>query len=314
MKRLGLGILVAVGLLALLAPVVSPTAPWVQHRSHPLAPPMAPRLAMADDTWRPHVQRLTLRDRLTHTYETGGVLPLAWFTDGTVVRSADPAHPLLWLGSDVLGRDVWARLVHGARWSLGLAATAVGGATALGALVGLVAGWRSGITDQALMRATDIAIALPALYVVLLFRASLPLVLEPGALFLLMAVVLTLAGWPSVARGVRAVVAVERQRDYVLASRAMGAGSWHVLRRHLLPAVLPFLATQAVLLLPSFIVAEATLSFIGLGFAEPTPSWGTLLRDTFNVPMLREAPWLLAPAGAIALVTVAANLVREGPP
>jgi peptide/nickel transport system permease protein len=92
----------------------------------------------------------------------------------------------------------------------------------------------------------------------------------------------------------------------------MGATGGRIVTRHLLPSILPFLGTQAVLLLPAFIVAEATLSFIGLGFAEPTPSWGTLLSDTFDVRVLREAPWLLAPAVAIALVTVAANLVREG--
>jgi peptide/nickel transport system permease protein len=311
--RVGLGILGAVGLLALLAPVVSPSAPSAQHPTHPLAPPMLPRVRLASgEGWRPHVARLTLTDMNTQAYALGPPLPLAWLAEGTLVRSADARHPLLWLGSDWLGRDVWSRLVHGARYSMGLATLAVVGATVLGAGVGLLAGWRGGVVDTVLMRVTDLFIVLPALYVVLLFRASLPLVLEPSTLFLLMAGVLALAGWPSVARGVRAIVASEREREYVLAARAMGATGWRIVTRHLLPSTLPFLGTQAVLLLPAFIVAEATLSFIGLGFAEPTPSWGTLLSDTFDVRVLREAPWLLAPAVAIALVTVAANLVREG--
>lgn len=312
--RLGLGILGVVGLLALLAPAVSPSAPSAQHvTTHPFAPPMVPRLRLADgEGWRPHVARLTLTDRLTATYTRGSALPLAWFVEGTLVRSADARHPLLWLGSDRLGRDVWTRLVYGARYSLGLAALAVVGATMIGAAVGLLAGWRGGVLDAVLMRLTDLFIVLPALYVVLLFRASLPLVMEPSTLFLLMAGVLALAGWPSVARGVRSIVAVEREREYVLAARVMGASGWRIVSRHLLPSTLPFLGTQAVLLLPAFIVAEATLSFIGLGFAEPTPTWGTLLGDTFSVRVLRDAPWLLAPAVAIALVTVAANLVREG--
>ena len=311
--RLGIGILAVVGLLALLAPAVSPSAPSAQHLTHPFAPPMLPRIRLANgEGWRPHVARLTLTDKLQLTYAHGPPLPLDWFAEGTLVRSADARHPLLWLGSDMLGRDVWTRLVYGARYSLGLAALAVVGATAIGAGVGLLAGWRGGVVDTVLMRLTDLFIVLPALYVVLLFRASFPLVMEPSALFLLMAGVLALAGWPSVARGVRSIVAVEREREYVLAARVMGASGWRIVTRHLLPSTLPFLGTQAVLLLPAFIAAEATLSFIGLGFAEPTPSWGTLLRDTFSVRVLRDAPWLLAPAVAIALVTVAANLVREG--
>lgn len=313
MRRIGLGILLLVAALATCAPFVSPSLPSAQHVSHQLAPPMWPRVRSATGDWvAPHVPRLTLVDRLALTYVRDGALPLAWFADGTLVRSGAADHPLLLLGSDMLGRDVWTRLVYGARLSLGLAAAAVAGATALGALVGLVAGWRGGFVDRALMHVTDLVIVLPALYVVLLFRAALPLVLEPATLFLLMAVVLALAGWPSVARGVRAIVVAEREREYVLAAIALGASGWRVLSRHLLPATLPFLFTEAVLLLPAFVVTEATLSFIGLGFAEPTASWGTLLPDSYNLRILREAPWLLAPAFAIAVVTIAANLVREG--
>lgn len=313
MQRAGLGILVVMALLAGVAPLVSPNAPSAQHRSHPLAPPMLPTVRGAHGEWqRPHVASLRLTDRLTHRYERGAALPLVWLSDRTLVRSASPGQPLLLLGSDPLGRDVWSRLVHGARYSLGLAALAVAGAILLGTIIGLLAGSRVGALDGALMGIADVFIVLPALYVVLLFRASLPLVLEPATLFALMAAVLTLAGWPSVARGVRAIAATERQRDYVVAAVALGAGRWRVMSRHLLPATRPFLATQAVLLLPAFIVAEATLSFISLGFSEPTPSWGTLLQDTYRSRVLFDAPWLFAPAAAIAMVTVAANLVREG--
>jgi len=312
-RAAGLVLLGLTALSAVAAPVLSPTPSAAQHSSHPFAPPMLPRVRDAEGNWRaPYMPRLILTDRLAHAYAQGDVLPLRWFTEGRLVTSADASHPLLLLGADGLGRDVWSRLLHGGRYSLGLAATAVVGATLLGLAVGLVAGWRSGWTDAALMGLSDLLVVLPALYVILLFRAALPLVLSPAALFALMAGVLALAGWPSVARGIRAIVVAERGQAYVEAARGFGATDFHVLRRHLLPAVLPFLATQAILLLPAFVVAEATLSFIGLGFAEPTPSWGTLLRDSFNLRVLREAPWLLAPAAAIAIVTIAANLVREG--
>lgn len=312
-RSVGLALLATIALLAAAAPILAPTPPWTQHPDYPYAPPMLPQLRPAGDTGPLlGVARLTLADRLANTYARGDALPLRWMTGGRLVTSADPTQPLLLLGADALGRDLLARLLQGARVSLGLAVAAVAGATILGAAIGLVAGWRGGWTDAVLMRISDLLVVLPALYVVLLFRATLPLVLPPGALFLLMAAVLALAGWPSVARGVRAIVAVERQQAYVEAARGFGASGRQILGRHLVPAIRPFVATQAILLLPAFVAAEATLSFIGLGFTEPTPSWGTLLRESFNVRVLREAPWLLAPAVAIALVTIAANLIREG--
>lgn len=309
----GLTILVGVAAAAVAAPWLAPSAPSTQYpSSHPLAPPMLPRVTAQDGSWQgPHVRRVVLQDRLTRRYTTGDPLPLKWLTDGRLVTSADPTHPLLWLGSDVLGRDVWSRLLHGARYSLGLAVLAMVGACALGTVIGLAAGWYGGVVDAALTRVADLLVVLPALYVVLVFRAALPLSIPPAALFGLMAVVLTLAGWPTVARGVRAVVQSERHREYVQAAIAAGAGGWRIMRNHLLPATLPLLATQAVLLLPAFVVAEATLSFIGLGFAEPTPSWGTLLRDTFSPLAMRDAPWLFAPAAAITVVSIGAHLVSE---
>jgi peptide/nickel transport system permease protein len=310
--RLGLTMLVVVTVAAAAAPWLAPTSPSTLFPSHTLAPPMWPRVIAPDGTWHGlHVRRLVQRDRLEHRYALGDPLPLQWLTDGRLVTSGDPDHPLLWLGSDVLGRDVWSRLLHGARYSLGLAVLAVAGACVLGTVVGLVAGWHGGALDAVLTRVADLFVVLPAIYVVLVFRAALPLSMPPAALFALMAVVLTLAGWPTVARGIRAVVLSERHREYVQAAVAAGAGRWRVMRHHLLPATLPLLATQAVLLLPTFVVAEATLSFVGLGFAEPTPSWGTLLGDTFSPLALRDAPWLFAPAAAITMVSIGAHLVSE---
>jgi peptide/nickel transport system permease protein len=309
---MGALVLALVASAAACAPFLAPSNPSTQFHGHPLAPPMRPHLWSHDGVWQGlHMRELVLTDRLTHRYAPGAPLPLLWMQNGRVVSSARADHPLLLLGSDILGRDTWSRLLHGARYSLGLAALATLGACALGTCIGLVAGWRGGLIDATLTRVADLFVVLPALYVVLVFRAALPLVLEPLTLFLLMAGVLALAGWPTVARGVRAVVVSERNQEYLLAAVAAGAGSVRIMRRHLLPATRPLLATQAILLLPTFVIAEATLSFIGLGFAEPTPSWGTLLRETFNPRVMRDAPWLLTPALAIVLVALSANLAGE---
>ena len=160
----------------------------------------------------------------------------------------------------------------------------------------------------------ELVLVLPAVYVVLALRAALPLVLPASAIFLLMSGIFGLVGWPWVARGVRGIVAAERSRDYAVAARSLGASHLRVLFRHLLPACRPFLAMQAVVLVPAFIVAEATLSFVGLGFPDAVPSWGSMLMDAADVSAIRQFPWVLAPAFAIFAVTLGANLAAEEPP
>jgi peptide/nickel transport system permease protein len=124
-----------------------------------------------------------------------------------------------------------------------------------------------------------------------------------------MAVIFTLLGWPWVAKGVRAIIAAEREQEYVAAARSLGGSGWWLLGRHLLPACGGFLLTQTCLLLPAFILAEATLSYVGLGFPESLPTWGTLLIEAANISALTRFPWMLAPAVMIFLVVLSANTI-----
>jgi peptide/nickel transport system permease protein len=124
--------------------------------------------------------------------------------------------------------------------------------------------------------------------------------------------VLTLAGWPTVARGVRGILVTESSSEYAEAARALGASPTRVIVRHLLPAARGFLGVQATLLVPAFVMAEATLSFVGLGFLAPTASWGTMLHDAASVQVVTEAPWLLAPAAAIVCTVFAVHTAAHG--
>jgi peptide/nickel transport system permease protein len=234
-------------------------------------------------------------------------VPLLWFTEGRILNT-DPSTPWMLLGADALGRDIFARMVLGARLSLGIALAAAAGALLLGAVLGAFAGFHGGLADDVLMRLADFVLVLPAIYVVIVLRAAMPLVLTTMEVFWTMTGVLMLAGWPYAARGVRAVVAAERGKEYAEAAAALGASSWRILLRHLLPAASGFLAVQGTLLIPVFILAEATLSFVGFGFAEPTPSWGVMLHEAAQAGVLADAPWLLAPAGAIVTVIVSLHL------
>jgi peptide/nickel transport system permease protein len=211
----------------------------------------------------------------------------------------DTAEPWFLLGSDGIGRDVLSRVLAGARLSLGVALLSTLFALVIGAALGASAGYAGGWIDAVLMRAADFVIVLPGIYVVLALRGALPVLLAEAQVFTVLVAVLTFIGWPSVARGVRGIVIVERRSEYAEAARAVGAGPWRLIARHLLPATRGFLAVQATVLVPAFIMAEATLSFVGLGFAVPTPSWGLMLQDAAAVRIAADAPWLLAPAAAI---------------
>jgi peptide/nickel transport system permease protein len=271
---------------AILAPWLALNAPSDQFRDRAYAPPMRVHLRGVTPCVYPQV----LKDRLMREYADDRT---------TCVPLTDRAHgPVLLLGADALGRDVFSRLLYGAQLSLGVAALGALGAIAFGAIIGGLAGSLGGWPDRVLMLLADFIIVLPGVYLVLVLRAALPQVLTTREVFWLMAGLFAVAAWPHVARGVRAIVAVERTRDYAEAARAAGAGRLRLLR-HLLPAARGFLAVEILLLVPALLVAEATISYLGLGFPEPIPSWGTMLQDAANVSGMNWAPWLLAPAGAL---------------
>jgi peptide/nickel transport system permease protein len=295
-------------MLALLGPLCAPYDPVVAHRAFLFAPPMPPRVIGAAGLQAPFVYPVILADRLSQTYEEdrARTQPLPWFATG------DAASPSFLLGADSFGRDVLSRILHGARRSIGLGLAATLGAVFLGVLVGGAAAYRGGLVDDLLMRVADFVLVLPVIYVVLVLRTVMPLVLPESTIFLLMTTIFALVGWPFVARGVRAIVSAEREREYVIAARSLGASAPRVFVRHLLPACVSYLLVQATLLLPAFILAEATLSYVGLGFREGTPTWGTMLADAADVNVITRFPWMLAPAFAIFGVTFAANAILQG--
>jgi peptide/nickel transport system permease protein len=302
--------------VALAGPWLAPYEPALASRDFMNAPPMAPRILADDGLHAPFAYPIVLADRLSSRYEEDRTqrLPLPWFQSTT--RTPDTprtsASPVFFLGSDSFGRDVFSRVLHGARRSIGVALAATVIALAIGALVGGFAGYRGGVIDEAIMRLADFILVLPVIYVVLVLRSVMPLVLEPTTIFLLMAGIFALVGWPFVARGVRGIAAGEREREYVVAAQSLGASHARVFLRHVLPATTGYLLVQATLLLPAFIIAEATLSYVDLGFPQDLPTWGTMLADAADLNVITRFPWLLAPAVAIFAVVFSANLLLQG--
>jgi peptide/nickel transport system permease protein len=309
MKRVAAAILGGIAMVAILAPVVAPHAPATRFPDHQHAPPTRLRVVHEGRLRAPFFYPQRLTNRLEERFEQDRAQPIVvqWFAGGRLLVEPAGAPPLLLAGADRVGRDVFARALYGARVSLGIGALAVAGAALLGLLVGGLAGARGGWVESAVMRAADLAAVLPAIYVVVALRAALPLVLPASTIIVLVIAILAVVGTPWVARGVRAIVAAERESAYAEAARAAGASPWRVLTRHLLPATRGYVVTQATLLFPAVVVAEATLSFVGLGLPDTVPSWGTALQETANVSALAAFPWILLPALGVFVVTWCVN-------
>ena len=238
----GIGV-VALGLVAALAvaaPLIAPNDPSEQFRDHLYAPPTRIHLIDDDGMLRaPFMYHLELTDQLERVYveDRSRRQSLVWFSGGRLVQVSPPHEgPLLLLGADQLGRDVFSRVVFGARASLSVALVAAIAALLIGAFVGAVAGVSGGIVDEVAMRIADFVLMLPALYVVLALRSVTPLVLSPVVIFALMVGVFSIVGWPYVARGVRAIVMSEWRQDYTLAARSVGISTSRLVTGHVLPA------------------------------------------------------------------------------
>jgi peptide/nickel transport system permease protein len=216
-----------------------------------------------------------------------------------------PPGPGHWLGTDLLGRDLLSRVIHGARVSLLIGLGSVALSLSLGTAVGGLAGWRGGWVDSLLMRATDLALAFPRVFLILLLVAFT----EASPFWIV--VVLGVTGWMGVARLVRGEVRPRLKEGYVLAARSLGFGPMRIFFRHVLPMIAGPVIAFSTLRVGNAILAESFLSFLGLGVQDPWVSWGLLIRSGRD---LLTGEWWLAffPGVAIVLTVVGFNLLGDG--
>ena len=209
------------------------------------------------------------------------------------------------LGTDVLGRDTLSRLIHGSRTSLTVGVVAQVIVLAIGVPVGIVSGFAGHRVDNLIMRAVDIVYAFPDLLLIILMRAVFG-----GGVYMMM-IAIGLASWPTIARLARAQALTLKERDFVMAAQATGAGPSHIILRHLLPNAMGPIVVAATFMVPRAIFAEAALGFIGIGVTPPTPSWGVMVKDGYDVLFAANEP-LIFPAVAVALLMMSFTFLGDG--
>lgn len=298
--------------LVFFAGFFAPYSYSMQNRELPYAPPM--RIHFIDAQGRFHLRPFAYAfkedsgESGKYTVDRSHEFPLRFFVRGSSYKvlglfdsqthlfGVEAPLRLFLLGTDEYGRDQFTRFLYGGQVSLAAGLIAAALSLLLGVLIGALAGFYGGWIDEILMRAGELFIALPWLYLLFAVRAALPLHIAQWQVFLLLLAVCGVIGWARPARLIRGAVLSAKERNFVIAARTFGASDFYLLRRHVLPQTYGIILTQAALLIPQFILAEVTLTFLGLGVGAPLASWGGLISSLQHYYVLASYWWMFAPA------------------
>ncbi len=248
--------------------------------------------------------------RRTFTEDQLRQYPIKFFQQGKLFSVEEPARLYIW-GADSRGRDLFSRILYGARISLTIGLIGALISFSIGLSLGAIAGYFGGWIDAVLMRICEAFMLVPGFYLMLALRAAVPPNFASWQVYIMVVVILSLIGWASLARVIRGMSLSLRQRPYVDASILLGLSHWQIILRHILPHTASYALVAVSLTIPSYILAEAGLSLLGLGIQDPVPSWGNMLADSMAIVVIQFAPWVLIPGLLILITVICFNIVGE---
>lgn len=307
-------------------------APYALHASHSdsiYVPPQSLHLFHQGRFVGPFVYGLNYRldiENLQRVYtpDTTRPLPLRFFCSGDAYRfwgvmdanfhivCPPKGGTMFLLGTDRLGRDVLSRIIYGARISLTIGLFGIAISFALAIVIGGLAGYYGGWVDAVVQRIIEILRSFPEIPLWMALAAILPVTWSPLFIYFGITAILAMLDWTGLARAVRSKLLALREEDYCTAARIMGAKPGRIIFRHLMPGVMSHLIASATLSIPTMILGETALSFLGLGLRPPITSWGVLLNEAQNINVVALYPWLIAPVIPVILVILAFNFMGDG--
>lgn len=321
--------LIVIYLSILVCEFLAPYNLHTRHTEYIYAPPASVHLFRDGSLVRPYTygQTMTLdMDTLRRDYtdDKSDIQPIRFFcrgdsyrfwnlieTDVHLICPAEGGHLFL-LGTDRLGRDVLSRTIYGARISLTIGILGVLMSFILGIVIGGIAGYRGGVFDMIVQRLTEVLQSIPSIPLWMALATIIPLTWSPLLVYVGITLILGLLDWTGLARAVRSKLLSLREEDYVVAAQLLGAKSSRIIRRHLIPGFMSHLIASATLTVPSMILGETALSFLGIGLRPPITSWGILLTEARSINIIALYPWLLFPVVPVILVILAFNFLGDG--
>jgi peptide/nickel transport system permease protein len=321
-------------LVGIFAEFVAPADPEKTSTLHKYVP--AQSITFVDSagsfSWRPGVNALVgKRDpetqRMRYVPDTSKWYPIHFFAQGDTYKlwgliESDlhlaglgpeaQGQAFYLIGSDRLGRDMLSRIVHGTRVSLSIGLIGVGLSLLFGIILGGISGFYGGIADTVIQRVIEFIRSMPTIPLWMALAAALPPQWPPQYVYFGITVILSLIGWTGMARVVRGRFLSLREEDFVMAARFCGSSEMRIILRHMVPSFLSHIIAAVTLAIPSMIISETSLSFLGLGLRPPVISWGVLLQEAQNVQTVALSPWLLLPALAVVVAVLAFNFMGDG--
>ena len=243
-----------------------------------------------------------------HEYKLLGLFP----TSRHLIGPDGNADVLFILGTDRLGRDLFSRLMHGTRLSMSIGLVGVTISLILGVLLGGISGYRGGVADMAIQRLIEFLRSIPTIPLWLALSAAVPKEWSIVQIYFAITIIISLIGWTTLAREVRGRFLSMREEDFVVAARLYGTGQLRIIFRHMLPSFMSHIIATTTLAVPAIIIAETSLSFLGLGLRAPAISWGTLLSEAQNLQSVALAPWLLLPGPFVLVAILGFNFMGDG--